>query len=225
MRTRHLATFTVLALVAAAPLCAQGVTAQISGRILDTHGSAIPGANVTVRHMETGLVRASQTDANGRFLAVALPVGVYQVTVTKPGFLTASNVKVTLNLGDAAPLTIRLAPETGSTVEIIAASAQVDTDRSTVAATVAPSELVNIPIKGRSLLDYSSLTPQVSVTGRGQVAIAGSRGVNTSINIDGSDYNSSFFAGATGTSTVAGSPFSVSRRCISPFAIHTSPAS
>ncbi len=226
MRSRHFSNLSLVALlVAAAPIMAQGVSAQLGGRVNDTKGMPVAGATVTIRNTETGLVRTAQTDSNGRFLALAMPVGPYGVGVTKAGFLPASNIKVNLNLGDAAPLTIRLAAEAGATVEIIAASARVDSERSTTAATVAPSDLVNIPIKGRSLLDYSSLTPQVNVTGRGQIAIAGSRGVNTSINIDGGDYNSSFFAGSTGTSTVAGSPFSVSMEAVREFQVVTDGAS
>lgn len=226
MHRKHHRGSTILALlVAAAPLCAQGVTAQLSGRVQDTQGLLLADATVAIRNEETGFIRTVRTDAHGRFLALALPVGPYSVGVTKPGFQSASNVKVSLNLGDAAPLSIRLAPESAATVEIVAGESRVDSERSTVAATVAPSDLETLPIKGRSLLDYSSLAPQVSVTGRGQVAIAGSRGVNTSINIDGGDYNSSFFAGATGTSTVAGSPFSVSLEAVREFQVVTDGAS
>ncbi len=226
MRSRHFNSSTLVALlVAAAPLMAQGVSAQLGGRVLDTAGSPLSGATVVIRNSDTGFTRTLQTGGDGRFVALALPVGPYAVTFKKEGFQTASNVKVNLSLGDAAPLNIRLASETGATVEIVATSTMVDTERSTVASTVSPTDLVNIPIKGRSLLDYSSLTPQVNVSGRGQIAIAGSRGVNTSINIDGGDYNSSFFAGSTGTSTVAGSPFSVSMEAIREFQVITDGAS
>ncbi|MDE3245249.1 MAG: TonB-dependent receptor [Acidobacteriota bacterium] len=209
----------------ASPLAAQGVSAQLSGTVKAQSGAAVAGATVVIRNSETGFVRTVQTDAAGRYLAPSLPVGNYSVNVTKPGFQNASNIKISLNLGDAAPLNVKLAPESSTTVEVVASESKIDSERSAVAATVSPTELANLPIKGRSLLDFSSLTPQVAVTGRGQVAIAGSRGVNTSINIDGGDYNSSFFAGSTGTSTVAGSPFSISMEAIREFQVVTDGAS
>ena len=209
----------------ASPLVAQGVSAQLSGTVKSMAGQAVSGATVVVHNSETGFVRTVQTDTNGRYLAPALPVGPYTVSISKAGFHTASNIKVTLNLGDAAPLNIKLAPESSTTVEVVAVASKIDSERSTVASTITLTELTNLPIKGRSLLDYSSLTPQVAVTGRGQIAIAGSRGVNTSINIDGGDYNSSFFAGSTGTSTVAGSPFSISMEAIREFQVVTDGAS
>ena len=47
MRSRHLSSSSLVALlVAAAPLMAQGVSAQLGGRVLDTKGSAVAGATV-----------------------------------------------------------------------------------------------------------------------------------------------------------------------------------
>src|SRR5512133_1445282 len=135
MRSRHFSSSSLMALlVAAAPIMAQGVSAQLGGRVLDTKGGAVAGATVVIRNTETGLTRTLQTGSEGRYLATLLPVGPYNVTVTKAGFQTASNVKINLNLGDAAPLTIKLAPETGAVAEVVAASAAVHTERASAAA-------------------------------------------------------------------------------------------
>ena len=39
------------------PVHAQGFSAAITGTVKDTSGAAVPGATVTVRHLETGLTR------------------------------------------------------------------------------------------------------------------------------------------------------------------------
>ena len=49
-------------LVAAAPLMAQGVSAQLSGLITAKGGEALAGATVTIRNLETGFVRTMMTD-------------------------------------------------------------------------------------------------------------------------------------------------------------------
>ncbi|HZU54184.1 MAG TPA: carboxypeptidase-like regulatory domain-containing protein, partial [Holophagaceae bacterium] len=108
---RHLKGSALVALlVAAAPLAAQGVSVQLAGQVADNNGQPVSLATVTIRNEETGYTRVVQTAANGRYLAVNLPVGPYAVSVTKAGFQTVSNVKVDLNLGDAAPLNVKLAP-------------------------------------------------------------------------------------------------------------------
>ncbi len=114
MTSRHTRISGLIAVLIAAPLAtpmvAQGVSAQLSGTVKASSGAAVVGATVVIRNSETGFVRTVQTDATGRYVATALPVGPYTVSITKAGFQTASNIKVNLNLGDAAPLNVKLAP-------------------------------------------------------------------------------------------------------------------
>ncbi len=226
MRSRHFGNSTLVAmLVAAAPIMAQGVSAQLGGKVLDTKGAPIAGATVVIRNGETGLTRTLQTTNEGRYLASLLPVGPYTVTVTKAGFQTAGNIKVNLNLGDAAPLTVRMAAETGAVVEVLASASQIDSERAAAATNISPEALVNLPVKGRSFIDFATLTPQVQVdSSRGNLAIAGQRGVNTSINIDGGDYNQAFFGGMSG-SAEGKTPFTISIEAIREFQVITDGAS
>ncbi|MCX6547100.1 MAG: carboxypeptidase regulatory-like domain-containing protein, partial [Acidobacteria bacterium] len=227
MRPRHLSTSTLAALlVAAAPLMAQTVSTQLGGRVLDAKGAAVAGATVVVRNQETGLTRTMQSSAEGRYLATMLPVGPYTVTVTKAGFQAASNIRVNLNLGDAAPLTVKLAAETGAVVEVVSSNApQMDTERASAAAIVSTDNLANLPVFNRSFTNLATLTPQTVVEGsRGNLAIAGQRGVNTSINIDGADNNEPFFGGAIGAAE-GKTPFTVSIEAIREYQVITDGAS
>ena len=227
MRSRHLSTSSLAALlVAAAPLMAQGVSTQLGGRVLDAKGGAVAGATVVIRNQETGLTRTLQTSAEGRYMATLLPVGPYVVTVTKAGFQTAGNIKLNLNLGDAAPLTVKLAPETGAVVEVVAASApQVDSERASAAAIISTDNLSSLPVFNRSFTNLATLAPQVVVdSSRGNLAIAGQRGVNTSINIDGGDNNEPFFGGAIGAAE-GKTPFTVSIEAIREYQVVTDGAS
>lgn len=209
----------------AAPLAAQGVSAQLNGTVLTPSGQAVPGAKITIRNQETGFTRTVQSDNSGRYVATSLPVGPYMVTATKDGFQTASNIKLNLNLGDAAPLTVRLAPTASTTVEVIAVSSQVDTDRSSVATLISPDSIANLPLRGREFTGLAKLTPGVVVDSqRGNLAIAGQRGVNTAINIDGGDYNQPFFGGTTGGAE-GKTPFTVSVEAIREYQVITDGAS
>jgi len=213
-----------LIVVSALPMLAQGVSTQLNGRVTTATGAGVGSATVVVRNLETGFVRSVQTDANGRYTAPLLPVGPYSVTVTKPGFRAASNLKITLNLGDAAPLNVKLAEEASATVEVSATVAQIDSERTTSVTNVSPDALAVLPVKGRAFTDFALLTPQVTVADRGNLAIGGQRGVNTSINIDGGDYNESFFGGVTGAAE-GKTPFTVSIEAIREFQVITDGAS
>lgn len=212
-------------IICGAPLVAQGVSTQLAGRISAKGGGAISGATVTIRNQETGLVRTAITDANGRYFAPTLPVGAYAVTVAAKGYQTASNLKVTLNLGDAAPLNVTMAPEASVTVEVIASVAAVDLDRASTAAYISPEAISNIPMRDRSFTTLATLTPQVVTDSqRGNLAIAGQRGVNTSINIDGGDNNEPFFGGAVGAAE-GKTPFTISSEAIREYQVITDGAS
>ena len=51
--------------LAAAPALAQQTTGNITGRILDDQGSAVPGVSVTALNSQTGFSRTTVTDAEG----------------------------------------------------------------------------------------------------------------------------------------------------------------
>ncbi|MFN8012472.1 MAG: carboxypeptidase regulatory-like domain-containing protein [Holophagaceae bacterium] len=226
MRIRHLHPLTPLALlVAASPLAAQGVSAQLGGTVTSTSGQAVPGATVTVRNAETGFTRTALTDAGGRFLVASLPVGPYGVSVAKDGFQTAAGIRVNLNLGDAAPLLVKLAPAASAVVEVTATAAQVDTERTAAATLVSPDDIANLPLRNRDFQAFAKLTPGVVVDSqRGNLAIAGQRGINTAINIDGGDYNQPFFGGSTGGAE-GKTPFTVSLEAVREFQVITDGAS
>lgn len=207
------------------PLAAQGVNVQLAGVVSDSGGQPVSLATVSIRNLETGFTRVVQTAENGRYLAVNLPVGPYAVTVTKSGFQTASNVRVDLNLGDAAPLNIKLAPEAAATVEVVATAAAVDTERSTQAAIINPDALQNLPAFNRSFTSLATTAPQVVIDSqRGNLAIAGQRGVNTAVQIDGGDVDEPFFGGVTGAAE-GSTPFTISIEAIREYQVVTDGAS
>lgn len=212
-------------LVATAPLMAQGVSTQLSGRVLDTQSHPISGALVTLRSTETGFVRTVSTDANGSYILPLLPVGAYHVGASKSGYQTATNIRVNLDLGTAAPVVIRLAPVAESTVEVAATITTLDTDRATAATIVSPDALAELPVFNRSFTSLATLTPQVTVdSSRGNLAIGGQRGINTSINIDGGDNNEPFFGGALGAAE-GKTPFTISIEAIREYQVVTDGAS
>jgi hypothetical protein len=85
MLGRTVAFFTGIAL-ANSLVFAQSFTATITGTVKDESGSVLQGAAVTAKHTETGLTRASVSDASGSYSIPSLPVGAYEITAQVPGF-------------------------------------------------------------------------------------------------------------------------------------------
>ena len=67
-------------------LAAQGSTAAITGTVRDASGAVLEGTAITVKHVDTGLTRATVSDVGGSYSVPSLPVGAYEVTAERPGF-------------------------------------------------------------------------------------------------------------------------------------------
>src|SRR5271170_1383473 len=78
-------------------LFAQSVS-QISGTVKDATGLGIPGAEVTVTQTDTGVTRTAQTDANGIYSLLSLPLGPYRMEVRKQGFASSVQSGIVLQV-------------------------------------------------------------------------------------------------------------------------------
>jgi hypothetical protein len=85
MRTKRelLVRLTLLALVFAIQLLAQGDRGTITGTVRDASGAVVPGAPVTAIQRNTNASYKTTTSTAGDFTVPSLPVGTYQVRVEK----------------------------------------------------------------------------------------------------------------------------------------------
>src|SRR6059058_1034346 len=103
--------FAVLAVILAIPLgsVAQVTTATIVGTVSDPSGSAVPGAQVTARNVDTGLTRTATSGDEGTYRLEFLPVGKYVVEVTYSGFKTAQLSGIVLQVNETTRVDVPLA--------------------------------------------------------------------------------------------------------------------
>src|SRR5436305_3068041 len=110
-------TFCLIALpLLALPLFAQD-RAAINGTVSDPSGAVVVGAAVQLAAAETGLRRSSLTDEGGRYQISTLPVGIYTLTMSKPGFKSTTVDHIDLQYGETRTIDARL--EIGATTESV----------------------------------------------------------------------------------------------------------
>src|SRR5262249_44099204 len=73
---RHVFGAVLMLLIGCAPLLAQQTTGNVTGRVLDEQGAAVPGATVTAKNPATGFTRTETTDNAGVYRLSALPIGL-----------------------------------------------------------------------------------------------------------------------------------------------------
>src|SRR6266568_7189348 len=111
-----------LLLCGASSAFAQEVTASITGTVTDPSGAAVPGATVTAKSVERGLLYTAVTNDSGLYRVAQLPVGTYEVKVEKPGFASASIPPFVLTLNQIARIDIGMkVGQVSETVEVTGA--------------------------------------------------------------------------------------------------------
>src|SRR5690348_3892259 len=96
--------FTLLLCIAAVVSAnAQQQTAQLTGRITDSSGAAIPDATVVVANHARGIKVVVNSDARGAYVAPLLPpADGYEITVSRSGFTQARRDGITLQVAQVA---------------------------------------------------------------------------------------------------------------------------
>ena len=70
----------------AAAAFAQSDRGTVTGTVTDPAGAVVAGANIEAKNTETGVLFQVASTDTGNFTIPQLPAGVYEVSVTVPGF-------------------------------------------------------------------------------------------------------------------------------------------
>ena len=181
-RVRHLTALLAFLLGLTASAAAQGAGGVIAGTIRDAQGGALPGVNLTLRNVESGVVRAAVSDGNGTYRLPGLPPGRYQLSAELPGFATAAVTDLTITIGLELQRDLTMALQAlQETVSVIAEAPVVETTQTEVAAVVTQEQIEQLPVANRMPISLALLLPGTSMnnlSGRRPTATIGAGGGN-----------------------------------------------
>ena len=125
------------------------ITGQVSGTVpVDTSGAALPAATVTAHDPSTDITKSVTANAAGQYVFPVSAAGNYQLTATAQGFATAIYKGVVVNRGAQGidhPMKVGTATER---VEVTAQGVEFETTTNTLATTIDPDEIQNLPLLG-----------------------------------------------------------------------------
>jgi carboxypeptidase family protein len=134
-------------------------TGALNGTVTDATGAVVANAKVVAANQATGVETASQTDAAGAYLLPSLPIGVYRLQVTAPGFQSSIISNLKLDVATAFTQNVQLkVGEAAEKIEIVADAALVDTTTTGVGQVINDKVVQEIPLNGRHFTDLSLLT-------------------------------------------------------------------
>jgi outer membrane receptor protein involved in Fe transport len=158
----------ILFVVAPSNLWAQSPQATITGTISDVQGARVPGATVTALHVATNQKFTGVSSSDGVYAVPSLPIGEFEVAVTAPGFSTSKQTGVVLEVAQRLRLDMTLQiGEVNNTVTVTESVSRVQTEASSLGATIERKRIENLPLNGRHVLDLVKLVPGVQPRVRG----------------------------------------------------------
>jgi hypothetical protein len=145
-----------------ATFSAAQVSANLSGVITDPSGAAVSEATVTARNLDTGASRTVPTDQSGRYRLFALPVGLYEIRVTKQGFAEGirSGIRLAVGQDASADLSLRVGL-VSEQVKVTEDVPVVNLTTQDISGLVGERQVKDLPLNGRSYDLLLTLNPAV----------------------------------------------------------------
>src|ERR1700688_3225153 len=149
----------VLAMVLGVSLCTpvhgQVAGGTILGTVKDTSGAVVAGAQVTIKDLETGVLRTVPTDGNGFYSAANLLPGSYSITVSAAGFATEVQSGIDVTVGSQNLINLKIKPGTTlERIEVESTTTGVQLTTSTISDQVGSRTVTDLPLNGR---DWTAL--------------------------------------------------------------------
>ncbi len=138
------------------------VSATLSGTVTDPSAALVSSASISAKNVDTGIVREALTDSQGHYQFVALPVGEYEVRVSKTGF--AEQVRKGIHLVVGQDATVDIALQLGPSSQQITVTADallVNASTANISGLVAEKQIKDLPLNGRSFDELLALNPSV----------------------------------------------------------------
>jgi len=179
--------------LSARPVAADELYARIRGTVTDSTGATVPGVTITATNTETRISKSTQTDADGSFEILNLPIGTYDVSAVKTSFKTFTETHVTLTVNQIYVMKVTL--EVGAVsqnVMVEAAPIQVESTSMQLGTVITGDKIRDMPLNGRNWVQLQQLEPGVVASSDrfgSNFATNGSQTQQNSYLINGADSN------------------------------------
>ena len=184
------------------------VTASISGTVSDPTGAVVPGAAVTARNTDTGIITTTKSNSDGFYSLPALAPGKYEVIIKAAGFEEYHQTDLVLDVNNAVRIdAVMKVGAVTQQVSVSATAVHVDTSSTQMGEVITDTKITAVPLNYRSYTDLLSLQPGVApassgaassnpVSGNlnpGSISISGQRESANGFMINGANAEENFY--------------------------------
>src|SRR2546428_8360261 len=163
---------------------AQNYRGAVRGRVTDSRGASIAGAQLKLIEEGTNETRIVKTDGNGDFTISLLRPGAYRLEVEKEGFHKSSETLVVrVNQEARLDVTLDVGGADIEPINVADAASPLKYEGASQGAVIDNRQVTGLPLDGRNFLELSLLTPGAAPPAQGS---AGSARGDFAFNINGS---------------------------------------
>jgi hypothetical protein len=137
----------------------QAATAgTLTGTVTDATGAVVPGTTLTISQPSTGFSRTATANAEGSYAFPNLQAGLYVLKASAHGFADAVYNDVTVVTGRTLDLNVQMkVGNSTQTVEVSGLGETLETTTNTLATTINPDSVQDLPLNGRDALPFAQL--------------------------------------------------------------------
>src|SRR3954454_20406867 len=175
-------------------------TGQITGLVSDPAGTSVPGANVAVTNVDTGIKRETSTNDQGYYTFALLNPGNYELTIQKTGFKAMTRPAIKLDVSQVARVDLTLTlGELKDSVTVIAEAPILTSESANIGHTIGNKKILDLPLNGRDFTQLATLVPGAISRGTNSsleapaISVNGSRNSKTVFMVDGGSVTSQYF--------------------------------
>ena len=148
---------------------------EVTGRVTDPTGAAVPGSEITITNTNTNAARQTVTTDAGDYTFPSLAPGSYKLRVEHAGFKASTSENFDVQVQQVVRLDVALQlGQVSESIEVSATSTLLQAENATIGAVVGNKLITELPLNGRQYLSLVALAPNVNTLSQG-AGQAGSR--------------------------------------------------
>ena len=178
-------------------------TGSIQGAVADQTGAVLQNAMVTITNTATEVQHKTTSGADGLYSFPNVPIGVYTLDVSAPGFERYSQAGVDLEVGSSIAINVNMTVgTTDQRVVVHANGIALQTEDPSFKQTIDQKTLTELPLNGRQVTSLIALSGGSANANEGSdlqgsktfyssvvVSVGGGMGNATDYRLDGGDHN------------------------------------
>ncbi len=194
---------------------AQTTTGTVRGVVTGAGGAGMANVQISVRNIESGVLRGTITRTDGDYVLPGLVPGTYDMSVRRIG-TAAQTRRVVVQIGATQTQNFSLT-ESAATLAAVTVRAErgVETHTSEVATNVSTEQISKLPSSSRNFLELAALAPGVTVsedriggTNFRTIQAGGQSASSVNLFIDGTSFKNDLTGGGiAGQDASRGNPF------------------